>query len=417
MTVREAISIVIRTLPGSDKLPRTIEGILDKKKPDSQTCVDEYEEDVKMTMASSMTPAQLLRLRMASSRGHSGRDVAPNQSKEVDVHRENLAPYPEPTSLDSIEEMTLQDSESEYTRAPIVDQYLTEQNEKFNSLIHRNLWEVMNQQQRFEEGAGWKRLALDLFLSKSLPEATERASVIMDKISLTASSYIPALAQKHSPQAFIDEYEAHVAQIQAKRLLETYTDEEKTYIYKELSQEFKPQESPRYNSQEHILPPDATYLDKAEALVILSIRLSFAGLRHSLPIMQQAANKFKNDEIVLFNSSNFNRLLSSIINLLERIEKKVGSSTSDSNEPRLTEVAAKEEPVCGHTRNNSDTSEWSKSMLKLVAGPDYRISRQMYFEYSPQTNISGQDESLNEVSNGKLGTFIDAAQRFASEMT
>lgn len=412
MTVRESVSIVIRAIPGSDKLPRNIKELLDKTDANSTLLLmDEYEEDVKLTMKSSMTPAQRLRLRMASSRGHVGGPL--NPSKEFEYKGDNLSPYSDKSQLESLEEeATLQEFESDYARRSLVDQYLTEQNEKFNSLIHKNLKEVMNQQQQFEEGTSWRRLAFDFFLSKNLPEATERANLLMEKISVTAASYVPALAQKHSPQAFVDEYEAHMAQVHAKRLLETYTAEEKEYVYRELSQEFKQQDIPRCISQDHILGPEPTYLDKVEALLLLSVRLSFASLRHSLPLIQQTANKFKNDEILLFNSSNFNRFLVAIINLLEKIERKVGTNRKASDEGRLTEVANNSDAIFEHSCNDTGINEWSKSMLKLVAGPDYTSSRLMY-----SLQATGVGTPLEESPTGNIGTLLDVAQRFASEMS
>lgn len=360
-----------------------------------------------------MSPQEILHLRIASRRKHMAQNSSDSQPDSLASHQIALSPS-ESSSLVLAGDNTLLDSEMDLLPNPLVDEYLSEQNEKFNSLIHRNLKEVMTQQQQFEEGSGWRRLAFDLLVSKNIPEATLRANQIVNKVSATAAAYFPQMKAKSSPQAFIEEYEAHMAHEHTRRLIEQFLELEREAIYKELELEFGSQKPLQLLSTERLMGPDATYVDKMEALFILSLRLSFAGLRHSIPIMKQAATKFRNDEIILFNSSNFDLLLSLIISILEKVERKVQVSVPDS--PKLEKVDGYSNKYTSKNSADSteDSKEWARSMLKLVAGPDHSVRSPLYIERQHSSRIQSEDDNQEP---GTFGYILDAAQKFASEMS
>lgn len=402
MTVRDSFTNVVRSIPGSDKLPRPILWALDKVPRNTNESSNKETSDSSTNIAHSLSPSQTLRHRMAARRGQvlhelTIEDLAIQAKDEVSSNSES-------SSLRLFGDNTIQGSDSDYMNDQIVDDFLSEQNEKFNTLIHRNLKEVMIQQQHFEEKDRWPTLVLDLMLSKDISGATQSANLLVNKLSATAISYFPLLAQKHTPQAFVEEYETHIVHERIKRHLEQYLEEERESIYKELNQEFGEQVPPQLLSREHLLGSNATYLDKIEALFILSIRLSFAGLKHSIPIMQLAANKFKNDQIIVFNSSNFNRLLSFIINILEKLENKVQTSTQ--GEPQ-----ADNEELRNQLQKNLDLELWSNSMNKLAAGPEFDRINIERSTTNRATRSAGSDKSPSS-----FGEIISAAEMFASEL-
>lgn len=401
MTVRDSISNVVRSIPGSEKLPRPILWALDRAPNTTKEPPIKEKKDQIPSHNYNLTPSQTLRHRMAARRGHVALELmADGCTKES---KEELLPFSETSSLRLFEENTLQDTESDYMDNQIVDDFLFEQNEKFNTLIHRNLKEVMTQQQQFEGKNRWSTLVLDLVLSKDISGASESANLLVNKLSTAAVSFFPLIAQNHTPQAFVEEYEAHIAHEQIKRLLEPYLLEEREYIYKELNQEFGTQSHPQLLSREHLLGPNATYLDKIEALFILSIRLSFAGLKHSIPLMQLAANKFKNDQIIVFNSSNFNRLLSFIISILEKLEHKVQSSDQDSSQIANEDI--------NNAQKSLEMDLWSNSMSKLVAGLDIERNN-----LERSLKDGGDKTAGSEKVHGSFGEILNAAEIFASEM-
>ncbi|RKP31881.1 hypothetical protein METBISCDRAFT_21980 [Metschnikowia bicuspidata] len=252
----------------------------------------------------------------------------------------------------------------------------------------------MTQQQRYKEGLSWRRLVFDLVLSKNVPRLPTRQSSGQQNIRY-CSQLFPQLGSKESTLVFIEECEAHIAQQQTKRLLDSYTQSEREAIFEELSQEFVMQQQPIPLSREHLLAPNATFMYKAEALMILSIRLSFAGWRHTMPVLKRAAEKFKNDEILLFNSSNLSRMMSGVITLLEKIDQMI---ITQSREAQLANQAQIENgdytpPL---TQSLIPQNDWSMSMLKLVTGPEYGSRRQIYLENSRQDR---HEESIESKSS------------------
>lgn len=415
MTIRETISTLIRSIPGSEKLPNNMLQVPEYKITKYPNKINESK--IANSSSDSIPPSETLRKRMALRRsqvaqGEVGKKQQITSQPNTVVHSSQSGD----SSNKLVDEGLWTESDSGYPKVALVDQYLNEQNDKFNRLIYNNLREVMTQEQRSEEEIKWPRLAWELVLSKNIREATERANLLAHKFSTVASSYIPIIAPKDSPQVFVEEYEAHIVQENMKRLLDHYTPEEKHAIYKELTPEFGAHATSETLSKEHLMNPDASYIDKAEALLILSIRLSFAGLRQSIPLLQRAASKFQNDEILIFNASNFHSFLSFIIVLLDKLERKVhNAGVENSNVISFDHMNNDHEQS---SRGSGNLELWSNSMNKLVATPDYG------FFSCTSLGVTQKDTAQNlelcsdcKKPHSRISEIFDAVEMFASELT
>lgn len=220
---------------------------------------------------------------------------------------------------------------------PMTEKYLSEQNEEFNSLINRNLKEVIQQQDSFTEEIGWQRLLIELAMARNSDDLTLKINLLMNKLSDTAYSYIPFIQGEPSRQIptligvpggriealdVLDEMDYDTKVLFLKLLVVDLGLSQNTHDLAEYARNLS-------------LTNEATMIDKFELLCLLSIRLSFICLKSVYPICKLLYEKFKEDEILLVNSKNFSKVLSLLIRIMEGFEKKMAAS---SNKQRATHV-------------------------------------------------------------------------------
>lgn len=70
-------------------------------------------------------------------------------------------------------------------------------------------------------------------------------------------------------------------------------------------------------------------MDKIEILLVISIRLTFLLIKFSIPLLHLLIDKFFNNEIYVVNSRNFNLFLSVLIRLMEFFETKLSDKNLD----------------------------------------------------------------------------------------
>lgn len=165
-----------------------------------------------------------------------------------------------------------------------VDGYLTEQNRKFNQLIDKNLNYVAHNN------------LTDIYKQQNYQDLDDTYN-----LSLVLLPLAP----------------------QINHFLSTLDDDHKFKLYQKLSQEFNPsnrmiQYSLLNHDQDYI--KTLTVFEKFELVLILIIKLNFLLIKYSVPITKRLYKKFMNNQLLLVNNDNFNRLLNLVIKLLNNLE-------------------------------------------------------------------------------------------------
>lgn len=212
-----------------------------------------------------------------------------------------------------------------------VQQYLDEQNEKFDHLITKNLDVVIQQQSKYEELSDDELpgLVVDLvrdnrplshkvrtgarlvtFVAKKAwgqysPFKKEEKKEVVEDETDDLDDVLEVLDDKRKARLFQALYK-HLAQLPEDELKQLLHDDE------DLSLAFH-----RLNDK-----PKHT-IDKFEMVVVLLVKLMFLGFKLTAPMVRYLHHKFTNNEIVLFNNHNFDKLLLMTIRTMSYVEAKL----------------------------------------------------------------------------------------------
>lgn len=102
------------------------------------------------------------------------------------------------------------------------------------------------------------------------------------------------------------------SQIEIDAFLDSIDDPTKQKLYHSLEQEMT-------FDQESI--NNMTLLEKIEMILVLLVKLNFLLIRYLIPLSQKFYHKFMNNQLMIFNNNNLNRLLGMIIKFINHIER------------------------------------------------------------------------------------------------
>lgn len=429
MVVRSTISSVVSRLPYSDKIPQAVRSVLDENNNTSANT------EAQMVVRSSEEPPTSDFAAVGDIVGSQG----PHNNK--DIYKDPRIKLLKDDGLCVTESTTLaSECGPDSGNSVLMQQYLSEQNAKFDTLINKNLGAVLRQQNQYEEDAGWRTLIVDLAMARSGEEATTNLNSMMGKATRAFKSYIPFkrneefcnMTEEQAADSFAAEVFEHV--------IEPMDKETKLQILARLKLEVGERSSKSYDHLD--LPPDAPLVDQLEVLAILWVRLAFIGLRYFIPITQMLFQKFKNNEVLLINNKNFSRFLTALARTMEAAEERLnnnphsGHENSESHQVVTTQtervegyLASRLAPLVDPKPATSPTT-WREAATRYAvrklfgSGPQKAnyVADPRYFHYftlrrkvqeTPEETDSDSDDS----SKLKSGSVFQIAEAFVKELS
>lgn len=412
MPLRSTLGAVVLRVPYSDRLPQVVKTVF----------LEKIEQNPPET----------------------GQDIAPIDKIHSRLMDSRLQDAEKPEVVD--EDDTVRDTESVSLRKSVMQQYLDEQNAKFDTLINRNLGEVLQQQNRYEDEAGWRSLVLDLATARNTLDVTKSVSLLLLRALKSVYSYVPftdrtqPLSPARSPRAantelaFRETVHEHVSTqylpglVSFGTLMENMDYNEKVLLLRRLHQELGISydlDLARYPHGRPVLS-DTPLAEKIETMMILLIRLAFIGFRLFVPVTTALYHKFINNQLMVFNNRNFNRFLNKVIHTMESVEelldfetgrKKDGTAfTSDDAMEYLGEFK--------HQIPGSDSwaatiarHTFSRYTKEYAGPPDYATDpryAQYFTERRRRQDDSDDDIFLEAVEHPSV---FQVAREFADQMT
>ncbi|ODV67096.1 hypothetical protein HYPBUDRAFT_148862 [Hyphopichia burtonii NRRL Y-1933] len=212
--------------------------------------------------------------------------------------------------------------ENKDTKEIRIKQYLDEQNNKFDTLIHNNLDIVIKQQELFEEKEeeeeNLTKLLIEFLRMKPLSfreklQYSNRVFKYGIKLINPFKQAEPEMAKLAEPVTIRPNYEE-----------DEYKDV--IQVFNKLKPEIKNRIIDNYRKEEEMKRfENESLIDKFEMLSILMIKITISTIKYMIPIIQILINKFNKDEIYLFNQLNFNKLMKIIIKSLIFTENQLNN--------------------------------------------------------------------------------------------
>lgn len=305
-----------------------------------------------------------------------------------------------PTSVD--EEETVRDTDSVAAKHVMMQQYLDEQNAKFDHLINRNLGEVLQQQHTFQEDRGWRdavfafvALRLHGGVVASMTSMVQHASKAVSHYARGRrdSTTLPTAVEASTERDIVVLPAAVVAAVE---LLE-YRD--KVAVLRRLHEDLGVEDV-------RIAPEHALLMDKVQTMTLLLVRLAFIALRLVVPVTTALYTRFKNDDIVLVNRRNLDRLLGSVIHVMESMEETL-RTRPDAD---ILDHVAFDPPIGGDS--------WAATVARhaLLRGTKADFARDpRYAHYFTRHLSDSDDEMFADAEDGP--SVLQVAQQFANEMS
>lgn len=325
----------------------------------------------------------------------------------------------------------------------LVQKYLGEQNAKFDYLINKNLNSVLLQQAMYEEDVPWQQLLLELAITREREEVSKKMSLLTNKVtswfhwsSTESQTQTVAPGSVYSTPPSLPEHSRDVSSDEA--VIESFIDsldhKTKISLLRQLKADLELSgHDDLMRISEEISKaqknPSQLLIDKIESLMIILVRLSFIGMKFIIPLITLAYHKFKNNDVFVFNNKNFNRLLSFLIRFMETLESKLANDKFNAyrygSDRHKEEAPELELP----TPEVFDNTSWSKTIIKLglehlfgigskdqptdyTADPKYSL----YFSQR-KLLVDGEPDFDTEDSGEQQGSFLQAAQQFADQMS
>lgn len=201
--------------------------------------------------------------------------------------------------------------------------------------------------------------------------------------------------------------------------------------------------------------PGHLLIDKIESLMVILVRLSFIGMKFVIPLTTLAYHKFKNNDMMIFNNKNFNRLLSFLIKFMEALESKLsseklnvyqyGSSSDHGHKDAASEaitdvpnnaIESSETPqiegIMSAEPSFGTSQSWSRLALKLTLkhffgigtseeAKDYATDPRFAQYFSERRmlvdgdSLFDKDEVFSDTRTNP--SFLNIAQQFADQMS
>lgn len=355
------------------------------------------------------------------------------------------AELPKPLVAD--EDDTVRETESVASRMSVMQQYLDEQNAKFDTLINRNLGEVLQQQNKYEDDPGWRALVLDLATARNTHDVTHSVSQLLHRASRSVYSYVPfgdktapsspqtdPLAATTNEMVYHEYRQEHTAvggagrsdQVPLGAVLDRLDYNEKVMLLRRLHQDLGityDSGASKYSYGRPVLK-DTPLAEKIQMMMILLIRLAFIGMRLFVPVTTALYHKFVNNQLLVVNSRNFNRFLNSVIHTMESVEELLDFKTAKKDGAAISSDDAME--YLGEFRYQlPGTDSWAATIARHTIsrytrgeGPQDYAADPKYAHYFAerrrQRDDSDDDIFLEAVEHPSV---FQVAREFADQMT
>lgn len=313
MVVRSTVSAVVSRMPYSDRLPEVVKMVLDDGKGTLRQGILAKKTEV------SLSPKEKVHNRMMDKR------IA---ASPVSKHSELAVLAVPATHVSQIieEDETVRETGSVTMKKTVMQQYLDEQNAKFDDLINKNLGEVLKQQNKYEEEIGWRALVFDLAMARNASDVSSGVSLLIQRATKTLYSYVTFSEMK--PTTALEQVIVCSDPASFDALMDSMDYNEKVMLFRRLHQDLSidcDTDMARFPS--FSIGTDTPLVDKIQMMVILLIRLAFIGFKLFIPITTAVYTKFKNNELLFVNSRNFDRLLNTVIHMMENMEERLDYET------------------------------------------------------------------------------------------
>lgn len=301
MVIRSTIYSLITLMPYSDRIPDPVLGILRTSTDIGEN--NSGEEIFAETAADAPpSPRQLLHSRLLDRR---------SQIQASDSGSATLGGN----------ESEATDSTMDYNHNAVMQKYLEDQNCKFVELIDKNLDAVLQQQNQFEEDTFWKGLIFDMSQYALTNDSRFKATTIVGRVMRYGWSFVPFSddGSHLTPQ----QVEREKRQTQLQEILGPLDDTMKGELLRQLYVDLRFLDQVKLRDISHPEDHPESFLAQMELLAILWVRLWFAGIRLFTPKAKSLYTKFKADELLFFNSKNFDRAIMAAIRAMELVDEKL----------------------------------------------------------------------------------------------
>lgn len=315
MVVRSTIGAVVFRMPYSDRLPAIVKTALgDEVKP--------VENDIPDPIEPPLTPKEKIHNRLIDRRLESPSTL----HSGVGSSGSAMGPIFE-------EDETVRESDSETSKSTVMQKYLEEQNAKFDDLINKNLGEVLKQQNQFQDDAGWRELVFSLAMARNSSDVSSNLGLLVLRATRSAYQWIPFVESATvSPEgevggeSIIHDLNNNLIRTEPSTFesiaIESMDYQDKVRLLRQLQRDLGMEsETDITNFMQRVsLESDPPLVDKIQMLMILLVRLAFMGIKLFIPICTAIYTKFQNDDLMVFNNRNFNRLLNTVIHMMASME-------------------------------------------------------------------------------------------------
>lgn len=414
MAVRSTIGAVVFRMPFSDRLPTIVKTVLDSgTKP--------LPSDISGPVDRPLSPKEKIHNRLIDKR---------LAESPLAMHS---GPGPSGSPINPIfeEDKTIRDTESVTSKKTVMQKYLDEQNAKFDDLINKNLSEVLKQQSQFQEDAGWRELVFNLALARNSAEVSSNLGLLVLRATRSAYQWIPFVESPTvSPEdgvyreSSLRDPSNDVIRTGPLSLepisLESMDYDDKVRLLRQLQRDLGMENESDMTDfmQKLSLDKDTPLVDKIQILIILLIRLAFTGLKLFIPLCTVLYTKFKNNELMVLNNRNFNRVLNTIIQMMVTMGERFDHENNNTNEVGIQTIDFFDNggPTPGGdswaaTVARYTMSRWTADSLDntdFTNDPRYT----QYFTEKRKMTIEDEDTFLR----GEHPSVFQVAQQFAHEM-
>lgn len=413
MVIRSTISAVVFRMPYSDRLPPIVKTVLD----DGRVKLDEGRfrqlEHTPDTVARPLSPKEKIHNRLMDKRLAES-PVAMN--RRTDLTASSLNPIFD-------EEDTLRETESVTSKRTVMQNYLDEQNAKFDDLINKNLGEVLKQQSQFEDDASWREIMFKLAMARNPTEVSSSLGLLVLRATKSVCLWMPFV---ESPTVSPDEESYGEAVLRSNNdliqtnaiSLDTMDYNEKVKLLRQLQRDLGlNNESDMTNFTQELSQKDRPLVDKIQMLMILLIRLAFMGFKLFVPISTAIYTKFKNNELMVLNNRNFNKLLNTVIHVMETMEERLDNETNNTRVPGIQTIEIFEEGgLAGGDSWASAVARYSMSRWAedAIDNTDFTNDPRyaQYFAERRKMTIEEEETYLR----GEHPSVFQVAQQFARDM-
>lgn len=413
MVVRSTIGAVVFRMPYSDKLPAIVKTALgDGVKPVANDVPDPIEP--------TLTPKEKIHNRLIDRRLESPSTLYSGVGSSGSA----MGPIFE-------EDETVRESDSETSKPTVMQKYLEEQNAKFDDLINKNLGEVLKQQNQFQDEAGWRELVFSLAMARNSSDVSSNLGLLVLRVTRSAYQWIPFVESATvSPEgevggeSIVHDLNNNLIRTEPSTFesmaIESMDYQGKVRLLRQLQRDLGMEsEADITNFMQRVsLESDPPLVDKIQMLMILLIRMAFMGIKLFIPICTAIYTKFQNDDLMVFNNRNFNRLLNSVIHTMASMEDWFDYEShrnSDIGVPTIEILDDVDLPMTGGDSWAAAVARYTMSAWTSndIDNTDFANDPRYAQYFTDRRKAFEEEESY---LRGDHPTVFQVAQQFAHEM-